>query len=191
MLALFATVCLVACDAGSAKPSFNAIDITGADYARDFALTDHTGKLRRLADFKGKVVILFFGYTHCPDVCPTTMADLAKVAKQLAADAASVQVLFVTLDPRRDTPELLSQYVPAFNPSFLGLYGDEAITKKTAKDFRVFYEMRPSTSPGEYTVDHTAGAFVFDREGRLRLFLSYGMAPEKIAADTKKLLNQS
>jgi protein SCO1/2 len=189
VLALLLITCLAACDAGPGKTPFNAVDITGADYASDFVLSDQTGKQRALADFKGKVVVLFFGYTHCPDVCPTTMADLAKVMKQLGADAASTQVLFVTLDPKRDTPTLLSRYVPAFNPNFLGLYGDEAATKKVAKDFHIFYEVRPGASPDSYTVDHTAGTFVFDREGRLRLFLNYGMAPEKIAADMKRLLS--
>jgi protein SCO1 len=178
-----------ACDPGPGRTPFNGVDITGADYASDFVLTDQTGKRRTLADFKGKVVVLFFGYTHCPDACPTTMADLAKVMKQLGADAAATQVLFVTLDPKRDTPALLAQYVPAFNPSFLGLYGDEAATQKVAKDFHVFYEVRPGASPDRYTVDHTAGTFVFDREGRVRLFLSYGMAPEKMAADMKRLLS--
>jgi protein SCO1/2 len=189
LLALLLAVVLASCDGGPAKPPFNAIDITGADYASGFSLIDHTGKPRSLADFKGKAVVLFFGYTHCPDVCPTTMADLAKVMKQLGPEAASVQVLFVTLDPKRDTAAVLSQYVPSFDPRFLGLYGDEAATKKVAKDFHVFFEVRSGTSPDSYTLDHTAGTFVFDREGRLRLFVNYGMEPEKIAADLKRLLS--
>lgn len=189
LLALLLAVVLASCDGGPAKPPFNGIDITGADYASSFSLTDHTGKPRSLADFRGKAVVLFFGYTHCPDVCPTTMADLAKVMKQLGPEAASVQVLFVTLDPKRDTSAVLSQYVPSFDPRFLGLYGDEAATKKVAKDFHVFFEVRPGASPDSYTLDHTAGTFVFDREGRLRLFVNYGMEPDKIAADLKRLLS--
>ena len=171
-----------------AKSGFNAVDITGADYAKDFRLSDPTGKTRSLTDFNGKVVLLFFGYTHCPDVCPTTLADAAKVLKNLGKDGERVQVLFVTVDPKRDTPEILSKYVPAFNPTFLGLSGDDTATRKTAKDFHIFYEYRPGTSPDNYTVDHTAGTLAFDPQGRLRLFINYGMAPEKITADLRKLL---
>ena len=190
LAALCAALLLLGCDlaAGPAKGTFNAIDITGADYGRDLRLTDHTGKPRTLVDFKGKVVYLFFGFTHCPDVCPTTLADAAKVIKQLGKDGGEVQVLFVTVDPKRDTPEVLAKYVPAFNPTFLGLYGDEAATRATARSFRVFYEIRPGTTPDNYSVDHSAGSYVFDRDGRLRLFVNYGMAPDKLAADVKKLL---
>jgi protein SCO1 len=187
--ALF-TVVVSACDWVKSNPhtGFNSIDITGADYANNFQLTDHKRQVRTLGDFKGKAVLLFFGFTHCPDVCPTTLTDAAKVIRDLGRDGERVQVLFVTLDPKRDTPEVLAQYVPAFNPSFLGLYGDEATTSKTAKDFRVFYEVRPGASPGNYSIDHTAGTLVFDTKGRLRLFINYGMAPEKIAADLRRLL---
>lgn len=187
---LFAVV-LAACDMLHKQPtsSFNAIDITGADYAKDFSLTDPTGKVRTLADFKGKAVLLFFGFTHCPDVCPTTLADAAKAIKTLGADGPRVQVLFVTLDPQRDTPKVLAQYVPAFNPEFLGLYGDEAKTRQTAKDFRIFYERRPGSTAEDYSLDHTAGTLVFDPQGRLRLYMNYGMAPDKMAADLRKLLS--
>ena len=183
-------VALAACDMvqGPPKSSFNAVDITGADYAKDFRLTDHTGKVRTLADFKGKVVLLFFGFTHCPDVCPTTLADAAKVVKSLGKDGERVQVLFMTLDPKRDTPEVLAKYVPAFYPGFLGLYADEAGTRQTAKDFRVFFEKQPGKTADDYSIDHTAGTLVFDPQGRLRLFINYGAMPDKIAVDLKKLL---
>ncbi len=173
----------------ASKGSFNAVDITGAEYAKDFQLTDHTGKARSLGDFKGKVVLLFFGFTHCADICPTTLSDAAKAIKNLEGDGGRVQVLFVTVDPRRDTPEVLAKYVPAFNPGFLGLYGNEEATQKAAKDFRVFYQQRPvAESGGDYSMDHMGGTLVFDSRGRLRLFINYGMAADKIAADLRKLL---
>ncbi|HXC39338.1 MAG TPA: SCO family protein [Burkholderiales bacterium] len=169
-------------------PSFQNVDITGADYGKDFSLIDSAGKQRSLADFKGKVVVMFFGYTHCPDVCPTTMAELNGVLKQLGDDAQRVQVLFVTLDPARDTPQVLAQYVPAFNPTFLGLTGDAATIDRTAKDFKVFYQKVPGSSPDNYTLDHTAGSYVFDPQGRLRLFVRNGGNTEALKADLKTLL---
>ena len=169
-------------------PTFRNVDITGADYGKDFALTDHTGRPRTLADFKGKVVVMFFGYTHCPDVCPTTMAELNLVLKELGSEAARVQVLFVTLDPERDTQALLAQYVPAFNPGFLGMYSDVANTTRVAKDFKVFFQKVPGSSPGNYTMDHTAGSYVFDEQGRLRLFVRHGGSSEPLVADLKTLL---
>jgi protein SCO1/2 len=175
----------------SAKPVFNGVDVTGAELGPDFRLTDHDGKARTLADFRGKVVALFFGYTHCPDVCPTTLADLAGALRLLGADAARVQVLFVTVDPKRDTPELLRNYVPAFNPTFLGLYGDAAATAKVTKDFRIYAAERPGSTPETYTVDHSAQTLVFDPQGRVRLVFSYGMAADKMAADLKVLLNNA
>lgn len=170
-LALCAALSLVACDGGG--PKFRNVDITGADYAKGFALTDHTGKPRTLADFRGKVVIVFFGYTHCPDVCPTTLAELKQVMGKLGADADRVQVLFITLDPERDTPKVLAQYVPAFDPRFLGLYGDAETTAKTAREFKVFFEKREGAAPGSYTLDHTAASYAFDPAGRLRLYVKY------------------
>ncbi len=170
-LALCAALLLVACDGGG--PKFRNVDITGVDYAKGFALTDHTGKPRTLADFRGKVVIVFFGYTHCPDVCPTTLAELKQVMGKLGADADRVQVLFITLDPERDTPKVLAQYVPAFDPRFLGLYGDAETTVKTAREFKVFFEKRDGTAPGSYTLDHTAASYAFDPAGRLRLYVKY------------------
>ncbi len=173
---------------GRPGPQFHSVDITGADYGTDFHLTDHTGKPRVLADFRGKIVVLFFGYTHCPDVCPVTMAQLAQVVKQLGADAGRVQVLFVTLDPERDTRELLAQYVPAFDSAFLGLYGDMAATQETAKAFRVFFQKQPGKTPETYTIDHTAGTYVFDTKGRLRLFVRYGQEGADLFADLRTLL---
>ncbi|MFZ5509841.1 MAG: SCO family protein [Pseudomonadota bacterium] len=176
---------LAGCDS---KPQFANTDITGADYASDFALTDHTGKPRTMADYRGKVVVMFFGYTQCPDVCPTTMMSMAQVMQQLGEDAKRVQVLFVTLDPERDTKELLAQYVPAFHPDFVGLYGDAATTARTAQAFRVFYQKQPGSSPTNYTIDHAAGTYVFDTLGKLRLYVRHGEKPEAVAADIKQLL---
>ena len=163
-------------------------DITGIEYARDFKLTDHNGTPRTLADFKGKAVLVFFGYTQCPDVCPTTMAEMAAVVQKLGKDADRLQVLFITLDPDRDTQALLSQYVPAFDKRFLGLRGDAAATAKVAKDFKVFYQKVPGKDPANYTIDHTAGSYVFDPQGRTRLFVRHGQGPEPIVHDIKLLL---
>ncbi|SFB32224.1 protein SCO1/2 [Collimonas sp. OK607] len=171
-----------------ANSAFINTDVTGLGYARDFALTDHTGKPRTLADYKGKAVVVFFGYTQCPDVCPTTMVEMADVMKELGPLASKVQVLFVTVDPERDTQELLSHYVPAFDPSFVGLYGDQAATDKVAKEFRVFYQKVPGKTPGSYTMDHTAGSYVFDPEGHIRLFIRHGQGADPIAHDLKLLL---
>jgi protein SCO1 len=177
------------CNFGSAG-SFAGVDITGADYGKELALTDHAGRARTLADFRGKVVVVFFGYTHCPDVCPTTLADLAQTLKLLGKQSESVQVLFVTLDPARDDVALLARYVPSFDATFLGLRGDDAATRKAAKSFRVFFEKRPGKTAQDYTLDHTAGVFVIDREGRTRLFFTLGMRPEQMAADLRLLLRQ-
>jgi protein SCO1/2 len=191
LLALFAFALLLAgCDKiNSRPPAFQNTDLTGLDYARDFSLLDHNGKQRTLADFKGKVVVMFFGYTQCPDVCPTTMAEMANVVKELGPAGKDVQVLFVTIDPERDTRELLAQYVPAFNPTFLGLYGDAAATARTAKEFKVFYAKVPGTTPGSYSMDHTAGSYVFDRNGKLRLFLRHGKGAATIVPDLRQLLS--
>jgi protein SCO1 len=175
---------------GWPKPGFNSTDITGSDCCRDFRLTDQNGKTRTLADFRGKAVVMFFGYTQCPDVCPTTLAELKSVRQQLGADAQRVQVLFVTLDPERDTPTQLAQYVAAFDPSFLGLYGDAETTAKTAKEFRVFYQKEPGPTPDSYTLNHTAGSYVFDPQGRVRLFVHYGDPAGNLVADLRTLLRQ-
>jgi protein SCO1/2 len=185
------TVSLAACNKlpGKPKVSFQNTDVTGLDYAKGFALTDHTGKPRTLADFKGKVVVVFFGYTQCPDVCPTTMAEMASVMQKLGPLADQVQVLFITLDPERDTQQLLASYVPAFDKRFIGLRGTPEQTAKTAKEFKVFYAKVPGTDPGSYTIDHTAGSYVFDRDGRLRLFIRHGPGPDPIGHDLRQLLS--
>lgn len=187
--ALAAAFLLAAC--APPRPSFRNTDITGADCCKDLQLTDHQGKARSLADFRGKAVVVFFGYTHCPDVCPTTMAEMKSALQTLGRDAARVQVLFVTLDPERDTQEVLAQYVPAFDPSFLGLYGDAQATAKAAKEFRIFYQKQPGATPTSYTLDHTAGSYVFDPQGRVRLFARYGDGGADLAADLTTLLKSS
>lgn len=171
------------------QSTFKNTDVTGLDYAKDFAMPDHTGKMRTLADFKGKAVVVFFGYTQCPDVCPTTMTEMANVMQQLGALSEKVQVLFVTVDPDRDTPELLSKYVPSFDSRFLGLVGDRIETEKIAKEFRVFYQKVAGKEPGSYTMDHTAGSYIFDPQGRLRLFVRHGQGAEPIVHDLKLLLS--
>ncbi len=175
------------CNAPSQGPAFELTDITGAEFGRDIRLTDHNGKLRTLAEFKGKVVVVFFGYTHCPDVCPVTMGELAMVANELGKDAGRMQVLFITVDPERDTPEVMAKYVPAFNPAFLGLYGDLDATTRTAKEFKVFFHKQPQ-SGGSYSVDHSAGTYIYDPAGRLRLFASYGQGAPKMLHDIRLLL---
>lgn len=172
------------------KTEFKNTDVTGLDYAKDFALIDHNGKARTLADFRGKVVLIFFGYTQCPDVCPTTMAEMAGVMKELGKDADRVQVLFVTLDPARDTQTLLAKYVPAFDSRFLGLRGDQAATQKTAKEFKIFFQKVDGKTGDSYTIDHTAGSYVFDAKGRVRLFVRHGQGAAPIAHDLAILLKQ-
>jgi len=187
---ILALVCLAGCDSFTGNSSFELNDVTGADFARDFKLTDHNGKVRALADFKGKVVVIFFGYTFCPDVCPTTMAELAAVARELGKDAGRLQVLFVTVDPGRDTAEVLARYVPAFNPDFIGLRGDPEVTLQTAKEFKIFYQKQPPSGAGGYSVDHTAGSYIYDPAGRLRLFAGYGQGPQKLLHDIRLLMSQ-
>jgi protein SCO1/2 len=177
-----------AAKAPAASASFRGIDITGAQYARTLALTDATGKARDLAEFKGKVVVVFFGYTQCPDVCPSTMAELSQVKKALGADGERVQGIFVTVDPERDTPEVLKAYLGSFDPSFVALRGNLEQTKAAAKEFKVFYAKVPGKTEGSYTIDHTAGSYVFDPAGRVRLFVRYGSGADALAADLKTLL---
>jgi protein SCO1/2 len=169
-------------------PEFHATNVTGATWGRDFSLTDHRGQRRSLADFRGKAVVLFFGYTQCPDVCPTNLSTLREVMEKLGPESARVQMLFMTVDPERDTQALLAEYVPAFHPQFLGLYGDAAATAATAKEFRVFYAKQPGNTPTSYTIDHGAGSYVFDPAGRLRLYVKHGESVERIAADLRRLL---
>ena len=185
LLLLTLALLLAGCDT---QPQFGNTDISAAGYATDFALTDHNGKPRTMADFRGKAVVIFFGYTQCPDVCPTTMTGMAEAMKLLGEDASKVQVLFVTVDPERDTPQLLAQYVPVFNPSFLGLYAAAQTIARTAQEFRIFYKKQPGSTPTTYTVDHTAGSYVYDPQGRLRLYVKHGEKPEVIAKDLRLLI---
>jgi protein SCO1 len=185
-LLLLLLVCLVL--AHCTKPQFNNIDISGSDYARDFTLTDAAGARRALADYRGKVVVLFFGYTHCPDVCPTTLAQLAQARRLLGPDAGRVQVLFVTLDPERDTPQLMGRYVAAFDPTFVGLTGTGAQIEGTAREFKLFFQKVAGSTPDSYTLDHTSGSFVFDPQGHVRLYVRDGTPADQIASDLKRLL---
>ncbi len=169
-------------------PKFRSTDVTGAEFGRALALTAHDGKPRTLEDFRGKAVVLFFGYTHCPDVCPTTLADIAGALKKLGADAVRVQVLFVTIDPERDAREVLAQYVPAFDPRFLGLYGDADATMKAAKEFRIYFAKNQGSAPGAYTMDHSAQGFVYDPQGRLRLIIRPDRIAQDLAEDLRTLL---
>lgn len=178
---------LAAC---SPKPEFKNIDITGGTaFGKGFSLLDPDGKLRTLNDFKGKVVVMFFGYTQCPDVCPTTLTEMQQVMTLLGPQSDKVQVLFVTVDPERDTATILKQYVPSFDARFLGLRpADEVALEKVTKDFKIYYKKVPGTSPGSYTIDHTAGSYAFDPEGRLRLYIKHAQGPETLAHDLKELL---
>ena len=192
-LALLCGVALTACNdtvsaRAGATPAFRGVDITGAEYARTLSLTDQHGQPRTLADFKGKVTLVFFGFTQCPDVCPSTMAELAQIRVKLGADGNRVQGVFVTLDPERDTPELLQAYLSGFDSSFIALRGTLEQTAAAAKEFKVFYAKVPGKSPGSYSLDHTAGSYVFDTHGKVRLFVRYGSGPEALTADLKVLL---
>lgn len=189
LLRLILAILLLAGCARIAPPAFQNTDITGADFGRDFALSDPGGQVRRLADYRGKVVAIFFGYTQCPDVCPTTLVAMTEVMKLLGEAASRVQVVFVTLDPERDTPELLGAYVRQFHPSFVALRGDAAATAATAMAFKVFYQKQPGSTPKTYSLDHSANSYLYDPQGRLRLYVRYGEEPAKIAADIRLLLD--
>lgn len=186
----FITAFLVLLAGCSPKPEFKNIDITGSTaFGKDFSLVDPDGKVRTLADFKGKVVVMFFGYTQCPDICPTTLTEMQQVMTLLGPKSDKVQVVFVTVDPERDTAAILKQYVPSFDSRFLGLRpADEAALEKVTKDFKIYYKKVPGTSPGSYTMDHTAGSYAFDPEGRLRLYIKHAQGPETLAHDLKELL---
>ncbi len=186
--ALAVSIAVIGLGACADKPSFRNTDITGAEFAREFALTDHNGQARTLADFKDKAVVVFFGFTQCPDVCPTTLAEMTEALKLLGDDGKRMQVLFITIDPERDTPELLKKYVPAFHPSFLGLTGSAEAIAKVAKEFKVFYQKSPGKTPGSYTMDHTANSYVFDPQGRVRLVVKHGLGAEPLVQDLKQLL---
>lgn len=182
-LALALAAVLAGCDS---KPAFKSVDITGAEYGKALELTDHTGKPRRLEDFRGKAVVLFFGFTHCPDICPTTMLDVAGAVKELGPLGERVQVLFVTVDPERDTAEALGKYVTAFDPRFLGLRGDLPATQRVAKEFKIYFEKRKTGA--SYSVDHSGQSYVLDPQGRLRLLVRHDRIGEDLAPDLKALL---
>jgi protein SCO1/2 len=171
-----------------AKPQFKGVDITGADYAKDFSLTDHNGKLRSLADFKGKVVVVFFGYTQCPDVCPTSMAELASVKKLLGKDGEKLQGIFITVDPDRDEAPILKAYMENFDPGFLALRPTPEQLAAVAKDFKIYYKKVDGKTPTSYTMDHSAGSYVFDPQGRIRLYERYGSGAPALADDVRILL---
>lgn len=179
--------------AGCSKPpvEFKGVDITGADYAKELNLADADGKPRTLADFKGKALVVFFGYVQCPDVCPTTLAEVAAVKKQLGAEGDKVQAVFVTVDPERDTPAVLKAYMANFGPDFVALHGTPEQTQKAAREFKVFYAKVPGKTEGSYTVDHTAASFLFDPQGRVRVYVRYGTGSEALAQDLKALLETS
>lgn len=173
------------CDSG---PKFKSTDITGADYGKSLDLTDHNGKPRHLQDFRGKAVVVFFGFTHCPDVCPTTLAEMSQVVRQLGPDGDRVQVLLVTVDPERDTGEALAKYVTAFDPRFLGMYGDLEQTRRVAKDFKIYFEKRKTGDT--YSIDHSAQSYVIDPQGRLRLFVRHDRISSDLADDLRSLLRE-
>ena len=177
---------LGACDSG--RPQFKSTDLTGASYGKALALTGHDGRPRTLADFRGKIIVLFFGFTQCPDICPTTLAEMARAMTALGSDAERVQVLFVTLDPERDSAEILSRYVPAFDPRFLGLYGNLEATRAVAKEFKIFFEKSPGSTPGSYSIGHSAQSYVLDTQGRLRLFVRHERLATDLPHDVRLLL---
>jgi protein SCO1 len=185
------TLALAACSYSAPKEKFQASDVTGVRWGRDFHLVDPAGSPRSLADYRGKVVMLFFGYTNCPDACPATLAKMAQSINQLGSDGKRVQGLFATVDPARDTPQVLAQYVPSFNPTFVGLSADAATTAATAKDFKVFYEAQKPDARGFYTVDHSSGIFVFDSQGRLRIFMGANIWVDAMVHDLKLLLGEA
>ncbi|MEO6015765.1 MAG: SCO family protein [Polaromonas sp.] len=170
------------------KPDFKSIDLTGADYAKDFSLPDQFGKVRTVKDFAGKVVVVFFGFTQCPDVCPTSMAELAGIKKSLGADGDKLQAVFITVDPERDTPDVLKAYMANFDPTFLALRPGMDKLPDVAKDFKVYYKKVEGKTPGSYSMDHSAGSYVYDTQGRVRLYNRYGTGPEGLTSDIRLLL---
>lgn len=188
-LFIFAFLLLLsACDAAKSSAPFVATDITGADFPKPLTLTDHLGKKRTMQDFAGKVVVLFFGYTHCPDVCPTTMSDLKNTMKLLGEKSNQVQVLFVTVDPQRDTQAILAQFVPSFDKRFIGLWGSLQETAETMGNFKIYYSKVEGKSKDDYTIDHSSGMYVFDKSGKIRLYMGYGEKPADMASDIEKLM---
>lgn len=188
---VWATVLFLTGCGNTGKPAFLSTDITGADFGKGFKLADHMGKIRSLDDFKGKAIVLFFGYTHCPDICPATMGELTGALQKLGKDAARVQVLFVTVDPERDTPAVLKQYLSAFNPTFLGLSGDAQATRDIANEFKVVYQKQIGKLPDHHTMDHSSGAYIFDPKGKIRLYVSNGAGTDIFVQDIAELLRTS
>ncbi len=188
-VAISTTGLLSACS--EKKTEFRGVDITGADYAKDIPLTDHNGKARHIQDFAGKAVVVFFGFTQCPDVCPTTLQELADVKKMLGADGERLQGIFVTVDPERDTPDVLKSYMANFDPSFLALYGTPEQLATVGKDFKIYYKKVDGKTPTSYTMDHSAGSYVYDTAGRLRVYHRYGSGVQALAADVKALLGEA
>lgn len=188
-LALCSLVLLASCE--QEQKEFYATDVTGAAFGQEFELIDHHRQVRHLRDFRGKVTVMFFGFTHCPDACPTTLAELAGVVRKLGDAAQRVQVLFVTVDPERDTPDILAAYVTAFNSDFIGLTGSPEQIAAVAREFKIVYQKVEGSSPGIYSVDHSAGTFVFDTQGRLRLYVRYGQDSDAIASDITRLLGEA
>jgi protein SCO1/2 len=185
---LLSLAALAAAGCTESKPQFKAVDITGADYARDFPLPDIDGKPRSIKDFAGKVVVLFFGYTQCPDVCPTTLAEIAQAKKLLGPDGDKVQGVFITVDPERDTPQVLKAYMGNFDPGFVALRGTPEQLAAVAKDFKVYFKKVDGKAPGSYTMDHSAASYAYDPQGRLRLYVRYGNGPQALADDLRLLL---
>jgi protein SCO1 len=186
LLSCACALALAAC--GDKQQAFSGIDITGADYATDFALTDQNGQARTLADFKGKVVVIFFGFTQCPDVCPTSLGELAQAKQLLGTGGDRLQGLFVSVDPERDTPEIMKQYLANFDPSFLALYAPPDQLPDVAKHFKIYYKKVPGSTPTSYTMDHSAGSYIYDPQGKVRLYHRYGTGAQALADDVKKLL---
>jgi protein SCO1/2 len=190
-IALSACVTVLFSACSEKKPEFRGVDVTGAEYARDLPLTDQHGKARHLSDFAGKVVVVFFGFTQCPDVCPTSLHELAEVKKMLGPDGDRLQGIFVTVDPERDTPEVLAAYMANFDPSFLALRGSPEQLAAVAKDFKIYYKKVEGKTPTSYTMDHSAGSYVYDAAGRLRLYHRYGSGAQALASDVKVLLAEA
>ena len=190
LVGLSALVLLSSCNS-KVEPEFLSTDITNASFGRDFKLSDHNGDIRSLADFKGKVIVLFFGYTNCPDICPGIMGKLAGTIKKLGNDSSHVQVLFISVDPEHDTPAILKQYVSTFNPTFLGLSGDLQTTRNIAKEFKISFQKQTETTQDSYIMDHSTGVYIFDPKGRLRLYVNSGTNIDMISHDILELLRTS
>ena len=187
-VALFATGCDKLRDKA---PAFHNTDVTGVDYAKGFTLTDHNGQTRSLTDFKGQVVVVFFGFTQCPDVCPTSLGELAEARRLLGPQGDKLQGLFISVDPERDTPEIMKAYMANFDPSFLALLPTPAELHALAKSFKVYYKQVQGATPTSYTMDHSAGSYVYDTQGRLRVYHRYGSGAQALAADVRLLLAEA